>query len=223
MSPRRAEAEARGVRRGRRLPRAPDKEAVVLTSTLKRGFSPVVVALAGLVLALALLGPSAASAKPGGTDRRSRPRSRDQRHRRGERCVRRRRGRDLVPPREGHRPHAGVATPSGPGTVSISGTGVEVAANGDRLYVTLSASAALDAASTRGAPSWTPSPVAPGASSTRAAPRWARSPWRRARSTGDADVGHRPLADGHRQLLTPEPAPRRVRGGALREPPPSPS
>ena len=38
-------------------------------STLKRGFSPTPVAVAGLVLALAVLGPSAALGKAGGTDR----------------------------------------------------------------------------------------------------------------------------------------------------------
>ena len=119
----------------------------MLTSTLKRGFSPVVVALAGLVLALALLGPSAASAKPGGTDR---PVAATES---GTNVIDVASGAFVVDV-VGTSSHlgkvtahyAGVATPSGPGTVSISGTGVEVAANGDRLYVTLSASAALDAA-----------------------------------------------------------------------------
>ena len=42
--------------------------------------------------------------------------------------------------------YTGVATPSGPNTLSISGSSVEVAANGDKLYATHSGSATLDAA-----------------------------------------------------------------------------
>ena len=51
------------------IPLTITKEVVMFRSTLKRGFSPTPVAVAGLVLALAVLGPSAAVAKQGGTDR----------------------------------------------------------------------------------------------------------------------------------------------------------
>ena len=111
-------------------------------STLKR-FSPTAVALAGLVLAFAVLGPSAAvgrrHAPPGRRRRRAR-------HRLGHRCVRDRRGRDQVAPREGDRPLHRGRHPTGADTISLSGSSVEVAANGDRLYATLSGSATLDAA-----------------------------------------------------------------------------
>lgn len=119
----------------------------MFSSTLKPGFSPIVVALAGLVLAIAALGPSAAVAKQGGTDR---PVAATES---GTIVVDVASGAFVVDV-AGTRSHlgkvtahyAGVATPTGSGTISISGSGVEVAANGDRLYATLSGSATLDAA-----------------------------------------------------------------------------
>ncbi len=116
------------------------------SSTLKRGFSPKVVALIGLVLALAVLGPSAAFAKQGGTDRP---------------IVAKESGINVIDLPSGafvvdvagtdshlgkvttH--YTGVATPSGANTISLSGSSVEVAANGDKLYATLSGTGTLDA------------------------------------------------------------------------------
>jgi hypothetical protein len=119
----------------------------VFSSTLKRGFSPIVLVLAGLVLALAALGPSAAVAKQGGTDR---PISETAS---GTNVIDVATGAFVVDVAgtESHlgtvtAHYTGVATPTGPTTISISGTGVEVAANGDRLYLALSGSATLDAA-----------------------------------------------------------------------------
>ena len=113
----------------------------MLTSTLKRGFSPVVVALAGLVLALALLGPSAAVAKPGGTDR---PITATES---GTNVIDVASGAFVVDV-TGTASHlgkvtahyTGVATPSGPAPSASAASSVEVAANGDKLYVTLSGS-----------------------------------------------------------------------------------
>ena len=119
----------------------------MFSSTLKRGFSPIVLVLAGLVLALAALGPSAAVAKQGGTDR---PIAATEA---GTNVIDVATGAFVVDVAgteshlgkvTGH--YTGVATPTGPNTISISGSGVEVAANGDRLYATLSGSATLDAA-----------------------------------------------------------------------------
>ena len=132
-----------------RLPafKSPHKEVVVFRPTLKRGPSPQAVALAGLALAFAALGPSAAVAKQGGTDR---PIAAKQS---GTNVIDVASG-SFVIDVAGTRSHlgkvtahyTGVATPSGPNTLSISGSSVEVAANGDKLYATLSASATLDAA-----------------------------------------------------------------------------
>lgn len=116
-------------------------------STLKRGFSPAVLALVGLVLAFALAGPSAAAAKQGGTDR---PIAVKQS---GTNVIDLATGAYVIDATgiESHlgkvsAHYTGVATPSGPNTISISGSSVEVAANGDKLYATHSGSATLDAA-----------------------------------------------------------------------------
>ena len=116
-------------------------------STLKRGFSPTVVALAGLVLAFVVLGSSAAVAKPGGTDRPIAAKES------GTNVIDLASGAFVIDV-AGARSHlgkvtahyTGVATPTGPNTISISGSSVEIAANGDKLYATLSGSATLDAA-----------------------------------------------------------------------------
>ncbi len=116
-------------------------------STLKRGFSPTAVALAGLVLAFAVLGPSAAVAKQGGTDRPVTTKEA------GSNVIDLATGAFVIDVAgtkshlgkvTGH--YTGVATPTGANTISLSGSSVEVAANGDRLYATLSGSATLDAA-----------------------------------------------------------------------------
>ena len=116
-------------------------------STLKRGFSPTAVALAGLVLAFAVLAPSAAVAKQGGTDR---PIAAKQS---GTNVIDVASGAYVIDATgtESHlgkvtAHYTGVATPTGPNTLSISGSSVEVAANGDKLYATHSGSATLDAA-----------------------------------------------------------------------------
>jgi hypothetical protein len=119
----------------------------VFRSTLRRGFSPTVVALAGLVLAFAMLGPSAAVAKQGGTDR---PIAAKQS---GTNVIDVATGAFVINlvGTESHlgkvtAHYTGVARHTGPNTLSISGSMVEVAANGDKLYATLSGSGTLDAA-----------------------------------------------------------------------------
>jgi hypothetical protein len=119
----------------------------VFGSTLKRGLSPTVLALAGLVLALALASPLAADAKQGGTDR---PIAVKQA---GTNVIDVASGAFVidVTGTESHlgkvtAHYTGVATPTGPNTLSISGSSVEVAANGDKLYATHRGSATLDAA-----------------------------------------------------------------------------
>ena len=109
-------------------------------SALKRGASRKAVALTGLVLALAVLSPSSAVAKQAGTDR---PVAAKQS---GTNVIDLPTG-DFVIDVAGTKSHlgkvtahyTGVATPSGSNTISISGSSVEVAANGDKLYATSAA------------------------------------------------------------------------------------
>ncbi|HEV8176124.1 MAG TPA: hypothetical protein VGP44_00405 [Gemmatimonadales bacterium] len=116
-------------------------------STLKRGLSPKAITLVGLVLAVAVLGPSAAVAKKGGTDRPIKD------HSSGTTVL------DLgtlafVTDATGTTSHLGkttthldgVVTPTGADTFTIAGSFVTVAANGDTLFGTFSGSGTIDAA-----------------------------------------------------------------------------
>jgi hypothetical protein len=99
------------------------------------------------MLAFAVLGPSAAVANQGGADRPIAAKES------GTNVIALASGAFVIDA-AGTRSHlgnvtahySGVATPTGPNTISISGSIVEVAANGDKLYATLSGGATLDGA-----------------------------------------------------------------------------
>ena len=108
-------------------------------SKLKRGFSRTAVAVAGLVLAFAMLSPASAPAETGGTDRP------DEGHRHGNdqsqpgdgRLYRRSsRGSAAISGRSPSR-SPGSARANADGTFAGSGTATIVAANGDELTGTI--------------------------------------------------------------------------------------
>jgi len=117
----------------------------VFASTLKRGFTRNAIALAGLVLAFALLGPSAAVATKGGTDRPIKGSS-------SGTTVSDVATGAFVMDTTGIVSHLGkttthfegVVTSTGPDSFTLAASSVQVAANGDKLFGTLSASATDD-------------------------------------------------------------------------------
>ena len=119
--------------------------------------------------------------------------------------------------------YTGVATPTGPNTISISGSSVEVAANGDKLYATLSGSATLDAAFNAQGTLVNTFTGGTGrfehASGVRGGHVQHGDALLRRR---DAHVRHRPLPGGHRQLLSRGPASRRAGRGLAERPLPPP-
>lgn len=118
----------------------------MLGSVRKGGLSPKAIALVGLVLAVAALGPSAAIAKKGGTDRPIKDDS-------SGTTVFDLATLDVVADTTGITSHLGrttthlegTVTPTGPDTFTIAGSSVTVAANGDELFGTFAGSGTLDA------------------------------------------------------------------------------
>jgi hypothetical protein len=125
----------------------PRRRAVMFSSMHRRGFLRTAVALAGLVLAVALLGPSAAVAKKGGTDRPLKDRES------GTTVLDLATG-AFVSDTTGVASHLGrtsshidgVVTITGPDTFTVSGSSVTLAANGDELFGTFIGSGTTDAA-----------------------------------------------------------------------------
>lgn len=119
----------------------------MFSSMLRRGFPRMAVALAGLVLAFAALGPAAAVAKEGGTDRPFKDTES------GTTIFNTLTG-SFVIDTTGIASHLGkttghfdgVVTVTGLNSFTVSGSSVMVAANGDKLFGTFSGTGTIDAA-----------------------------------------------------------------------------